>query len=74
MALPQEPGADCWEAGALYRVGGAQRRMARPVEARWKGQTKSVSPASNAPQVGQVRSFRISRLDPDSKQIEIELA
>jgi len=42
--------------------------------ARWKGQTKSVSPKSEAVQVGQVRSFRISGLDVEAKWVEVELA
>ena len=43
------------------------------LQSRWKGQTKSPSPDQDALQVGQVRSFRISVLDPDSKKIEVEL-
>ena len=42
--------------------------------ARWKGQTKSVSPESEAVQVGQVRSFRVVGVDREAKQVKVELA
>jgi len=42
--------------------------------ARWKGQTKSVSPKSEAVQVGQVRSFRVVGVDREAKQVKVELA
>jgi small subunit ribosomal protein S1 len=44
------------------------------LQARWKGQTKPASAAPASLQVGQVRSFRISNIDRDSKKIEVELA
>lgn len=44
------------------------------LQARWKGQSDTVSPKSNAPQVGQVRSFRVAALDRDTKTIEVEIA
>lgn len=44
------------------------------LQARWKG----AAPASNAKpeplQPGQIRSFKIVKLDPDAKQVEVELA
>ena len=45
------------------------------LNARWKGGAAgSVSTMPGAPQAGQVRSFRITKLDLDSKKIEVELA
>jgi small subunit ribosomal protein S1 len=44
------------------------------LQARWKGQTKSASANRDAVQAGQVRSFRISAMDEDSKKMELELA
>jgi small subunit ribosomal protein S1 len=43
------------------------------LSARWKGRT-SVAAAPNVPAAGQVRSFRITRLDPAAKRIDLELA
>jgi small subunit ribosomal protein S1 len=45
------------------------------LQARWKGN----APAANSPQAeavhaGQIRSFRIAKLDRDAKKIELELA
>jgi len=42
------------------------------LQARWKGQTKSTSPANDQPKVGQIRTFRISAIDPETRQIELE--
>ena len=42
------------------------------LQARWKGQTKSTSPANDRPTVGQIRTFRISGIDPETRQIELE--
>jgi small subunit ribosomal protein S1 len=45
------------------------------LNARWKGGSAGgVSTMPGAPQAGQVRSFRITKLDLDSKKIEVELA
>ena len=44
------------------------------LQARWKGQTKSPSEDRDAVQVGQVRSFRISNIEGESKKIEVEIA
>jgi small subunit ribosomal protein S1 len=46
---------------------------------RWKTGTPSSSPAApapkaEAPRAGQIRSFRIAKIDPDKKTIELELA
>ena len=48
--------------------------LSSALSARWKGQTKSASAKPEAPQVGQVRSFRISALDAETKRVEVELA
>ena len=42
------------------------------LQARWKGGTSTSTPEEIRP--GQIRSFRIARLDPGQKQIELELA
>jgi small subunit ribosomal protein S1 len=45
------------------------------LKARWKGGPASAGPAKpEAVQAGQVRSLRITKLDPGSKKIEVELA
>lgn len=44
------------------------------LQARWKGGAAGGGTKKEAPSSGQVRSFRISRLDPESKKIELELA
>lgn len=44
------------------------------LQARWKSGPSSESPKLESPPAGQIRSFRITRLDPASKKIEVELA
>ena len=45
------------------------------LQARWKGGASTAANANpNAIHAGQVRSFRIARLDPEAKTIELELA
>jgi small subunit ribosomal protein S1 len=44
------------------------------LKARWKGGTAGGAPKPEAVRAGQIRSFRISRLDPAAKRIELELA
>jgi small subunit ribosomal protein S1 len=45
------------------------------LNARWKGGAAgSVSRKPEAPQAGQVRSFKITKLDAAAKTIEVELA
>jgi small subunit ribosomal protein S1 len=44
------------------------------LKARWKGDTPSAAPGPEPLSAGQIRSFRIIKLDPDSKKIEVELA
>jgi len=48
------------------------------LQARWKGGSGSTPPGSSASRpepvkAGQVRSFRIARLDGEAKRIEVEL-
>ena len=44
------------------------------LQARWKGSTAAVASKPEAPRAGQVRSFRITRLDQAARKIELELA
>jgi len=44
------------------------------LNARWKGTAGSTLATAQAPIAGQVRSFRIARLDPAAKKIELEMA
>ncbi|HEX5432955.1 MAG TPA: 30S ribosomal protein S1 [Candidatus Angelobacter sp.] len=44
------------------------------LQARWKGAAASGAQKHEAASAGQVRSFRIARLDPEHKTIELELA
>ncbi len=44
------------------------------LKARWKGGTAGGATKPEAVRAGQIRSFRISRLDPAAKRIELELA
>jgi small subunit ribosomal protein S1 len=43
------------------------------LQARWKGNTPAASTKPEPPSAGQIRSFRILKLDADSKKIEVEL-
>jgi small subunit ribosomal protein S1 len=44
------------------------------LKAHWKGGAGTVAPRPEAVRAGQVRSFRIAKLDPSTKKIELELA
>jgi small subunit ribosomal protein S1 len=44
------------------------------LQARWKSGASPTSAKPDASSAGQIRSFRISKLDPASKKIELELA
>lgn len=44
------------------------------LSARWKGSAAAGNARPDAPQAGQIRSFRIAKLDPVAKKIELELA
>jgi small subunit ribosomal protein S1 len=43
------------------------------LQARWKGAT-TAAPQVEGLRVGQIRSFRIAKLDPERESIELELA
>jgi small subunit ribosomal protein S1 len=43
------------------------------LQARWKGASSDVNAAPEAVRSGQVRKFRITRLDSVTKQIELDL-
>jgi small subunit ribosomal protein S1 len=44
------------------------------LQARWKGAAPAPNARPEPLQTGQIRSFKIVKLDPDSKRIEVELA
>jgi small subunit ribosomal protein S1 len=46
------------------------------LKAKWQGSAPAAAakPKSEPPAPGQIRSFRITKLDPEAKQIELELA
>jgi small subunit ribosomal protein S1 len=44
------------------------------LQARWKGEAPGVKAKQEAVRAGQIRQFRITRLDAAAKQIEVELA
>jgi small subunit ribosomal protein S1 len=43
------------------------------LKARWKGSSGAARPEVEALRAGQIRSFRITKLDPAGKKIELEL-
>jgi small subunit ribosomal protein S1 len=43
------------------------------LQARWKGAASSGGAKPQATRAGEIRSFRIARLDPEAKKIELEL-
>jgi small subunit ribosomal protein S1 len=47
--------------------------MTSMLQARWKGGQGGAGSKGEGPRSGQIRSFRISRLDPATKKIELEL-
>jgi small subunit ribosomal protein S1 len=60
---------------ATYREGGGAAGniadLSSMLMAKWKGGAAATSTKPQAVQVGQVRKFRITRLDPDTKSIEL---
>ncbi len=44
------------------------------LQARWKGSAPSASAAPEPLRAGQIRSFKIVKLDADAKTIEVQLA
>jgi small subunit ribosomal protein S1 len=47
--------------------------MTSMLQARWKGGQGGGGNKGEGPRSGQIRSFRISKLDPATKKIELEL-
>jgi small subunit ribosomal protein S1 len=43
------------------------------LKSRWKGETKAASASEGRVQIGQVRSFRIVKLNRESSELEVEL-
>jgi small subunit ribosomal protein S1 len=43
------------------------------LQARWKGQASSVRAKHEPPRAGQIRSFRMTKLDAAAKKIEVEI-
>jgi hypothetical protein len=43
------------------------------LKSRWKGETKAASASQGRVQIGQVRSFRIVKLNRESSELEVEL-
>ncbi len=48
--------------------------MSAMLSARWKSGPASIAPKPEAARAGQIRSFRIAKLDAGTKQIQLELA
>jgi small subunit ribosomal protein S1 len=44
------------------------------LKARWQGDTPAPESKPDPLTQGQIRTFKITKLDPDSKKIEVELA
>jgi small subunit ribosomal protein S1 len=44
------------------------------LKARWKGGPSSGAAKPEAINAGQIRSFRIAKMEPDARKIELELA
>ncbi len=48
--------------------------LSSQLKSRWKGHTPAASAKTDAFSEGQIRSFKITKLDPEAKKIEVELA
>jgi small subunit ribosomal protein S1 len=44
------------------------------LQARWKGNVPAAAAKQEPVQAGQIRSFKILKIDADAKKIEVELA
>jgi small subunit ribosomal protein S1 len=44
------------------------------LKARWQGNAPAASAKPEALSEGQIRSFKITKLEPEAKKIEVELA
>jgi small subunit ribosomal protein S1 len=56
------------------RVGPDLSQLSSMLKARWKGSASTPETKQNPLAEGQIRSFKIVKLDPTSKKIEVELA
>ena len=70
------PAAAAEEAAAPASTGAVDlSAFSSLLKAKWQGATPTnTKPKSEAPAPGQIRSFRISKLDAEAKQLELELA
>jgi small subunit ribosomal protein S1 len=48
--------------------------LSSQLKSRWKGNTPAASAKPEAIAEGQIRTFKITKLDPEAKKIEVELA
>jgi hypothetical protein len=48
--------------------------LSSKLKAHWKGGAAAVESKHEAARTGQIRKFRITRLDPAAKKIDLELA
>ena len=66
------------QAEAAQAAGGSAKAdlgsLSSMLQARWKGAAGTSSPKREAASAGQIRSFKISKLDAEHKKIELELA
>jgi len=70
--LPKAPAPAAPAAAATAKVDlGSLTSM---LQSRWKGNAPSASAAPEPLAAGQIRSFKIVKLDPETKKIEVELA
>jgi small subunit ribosomal protein S1 len=74
-AAPAAPSASAAGAGEAQGAGKADlSQLSSMLKARWKGSAPEPSAKPGPLQAGQVRSFRIVKLDAAAKRIEVELA
>jgi len=66
---PTEPGVDEPKAAGTLDLSAFSSML----NAKWKGGPSAPKAKSEAPQPGQVRNFRITAIDPESKTIAVEL-
>jgi len=77
QAVCRIPSGTTTPKGSVDRTGGKAADLASlrsMLEARWKGAVVAESPPSHEMQAGQVLSFRITKLDRETKKIEVQLA
>ncbi len=74
---PISPGGPPEKAAEKTAPGGQKAdlsSLSSMLTARWKGAATGSTPKREPAQSGQIRSFRITKLDPAAKKIELELA